>query len=264
MYTTYKKEVYPVKKDFFIINRNFRDLNPTSCGFEKCKNGHQFGPSVRNSYLIHYVFSGRGIFSTEKGTYSVNAGDIFLIRPGEVTTYTADQSDPWHYIWIGFDGHLAKKLDKIIIPVFPYHEDTFSELMKCADKNTMRETFLASKLFEIITNIFDDGNMVRHYERLAHDYITANFMQHDLSVESIAARLGINRQYLSRLFKAEYNMTIQDYMVQLRLQFGAIYLQRGCSVSQAAYLCGYEDVFNFSKMFKKKYGISPKDCKYIP
>ncbi len=247
--------------DFFIINRHFSDLNPISCGYEECAKGHSFGPSVRNSYLIHYVFSGCGTFSTEKDVYNVKAGDLFLIRPGEVTTYTADKETPWQYIWIGFDGQLAKKLDKIIIPVFPYHENTFSELLKCADKNTMRETFLASKLFEIITNIFDDGNTVARYERLAHDYITANFMQHSLSVEDISRRLGINRQYLSRLFKAEYNMTIQDYIVQLRLQYGAIYLQRGCSVSQAAYLCGYEDVFNFSKMFKKKYGISPKDCR---
>lgn len=248
-------------KDFFVINQHFNDLNPISCGHQDCPSGHSFGPSLRNCYLIHYVFSGCGIFSNEKGTHPVEAGEIFLIRPGEMTTYTADKTNPWHYIWIGFDGQLAKKLDKLTIPVFPYHHDTFTDLLQCSEKNNMKETFLASKLFEIITNIFDDGNTVKHYEKLAHNYISANFMQHDLSVENIAKQLGINRQYLSRLFKAEYNMTMQEYLVHLRLQYGAIYLQRGCSVNQAAYLCGYEDVFNFSKMFKKKYGISPKDCR---
>ena len=64
---------------------------------------------------------------------------------------------------------------------------------------------------EIITNIFDDGNAVKRYERLAHDYITANFMQHGLNVEDIAGRLGINRQYLSRLFKKVTGISPNDY-----------------------------------------------------
>ena len=30
-----------------------------------------------------------------------------------------------------------------------------------------------------------------------------------------------------------------------------------CTVSMAAMRCGYPDVYNFSRMFKKKYGVSP-------
>ncbi|MBQ7097598.1 MAG: AraC family transcriptional regulator [Clostridia bacterium] len=251
-------------KDFFVINQHYNDLNPLSCGYQECKSGHSFGPSSRNSYLIHYVIMGHGTFTSQGKTYQVKEGEIFLIRPGEVTTYTADKKNPWHYIWIGFDGLLAKKLDKLIIPVFPYRANTFSELLKCDEKNNMKEAFLASKLFEIMTSIFDSGSMSKNYERIAHDYIVANYMQPGISVEDIASRLGINRQHLSRLFKAEYNMTMQEFLVQTRLQYAAIFLQRGCSVSQAANLCGYEDVFNFSKMFKKKYGISPKNCKPQP
>lgn len=253
-----------MQKNFFVINQHFNDLNPISCGYQKCKNGHSFGPSIRNCYLIHYVVSGSGTFSTQSGSYSVKEGELFLIRPGEVTTYTADKTNPWYYIWIGFDGALAKKLDKLIIPVFPYKGNSFLELLQVEKKNNMREFFLASKLFEIITAIFDDGNMNKKYERIAHDYISSNFMQHHISIEEIANQLGVNRQYLSRLFKSEYNMTMQEYLVQIRLKYAAIYLQRGCTVSQAASMCGYDDVFNFSKMFKKKYGISPKECKYIP
>lgn len=250
--------------DFFVINKHFGDLNPLSCGHEKCSSGHSFGPSIRNCYLIHYVISGQGTFYTEKNQYTVSEGELFLIRPGEVTTYTADKINPWHYIWISFDGRLAEKLDKLIIPVFPYKEKTFSEILHCDEKSNMREAFLASKLFEIMTNIFDNEGAVLRYERIAHDYIAANFMQHNISIEKIAKRLGVNRQHLSRLFKTEYNITMQDFLVQTRLHYAAIYLQRGYSVAEAAAMSGYEDVFNFSKMFKKKYGISPRACKLAP
>lgn len=246
-------------KEFLLLNRHFHDLNPLLCGWEKCESKHSFGPSAREYYLIHYVVSGSGVFHTQWGSYPVKAGEIFLIRPGEITTYTADRNTPWYYIWVGFDGELSAKLDDLAIPVFPYQENTFLDLLHCEEKNSMREEFVASKLFELLANIFDDKNMNIKYEKLAYDYIVSNFMR-PVHVEEIANHLGINRQYLSRLFKAEYQMTMQEFLVQSRLRYAAILLQRGTAVSQAAYMCGYEDVFNFSKMFKKKFGISPSEC----
>lgn len=65
--------------------------------------GHSFGPAVREYFLLHYVVRGKGIFRRGKREYTLQAGEIFVIRPGEVTYYEADMRDPWEYMWAGFD-----------------------------------------------------------------------------------------------------------------------------------------------------------------
>lgn len=242
--------------EIFLINKNFNDINPLSMGHEKCAPRHSYGPATREYYLIHYVVSGCGTFFAENGTYTVKAGEIFVIKPHEVTTYIADEKTPWHYIWVGFGGKTAKLLDSIGTPVLAYRENTFFELIELAKKNNMREEAVVSKLFELISNIFDDENQSTRYEQLAYDYMRSNYMSH-IKIEEIAVQLGVNRQYLSRLFKAQYGVTMQEFLIKTRLEHAAKLLKRGYSVAESAYMVGYEDVFNFSKMFKKQLGISP-------
>lgn len=244
-------------KFFPLINQHFRDLNPLDVGWEKCENGYSFGPFVRDYYLIHYVVSGTGVFRSPHGTFPVRKKQIFIIRPQEETTYTADEKDPWHYIWIGFNGTLASRLDSLP-PVVSYDGNLFTEMLQCEEDFRQREFFLTSKLFELFSELFriSHSESTPKYECRAADYIRANYMR-PLRIEEIAALIGINRPYLSRLFKSRYGVTMQQFLVRTRLQHAARFLQDGSSVAQAAYLCGYEDVFNFSKMFKKEYGASP-------
>ena len=86
-------------------NENFLDLRLYQYGWEACAPLHSFGPSVRNHYLFHYIISGRGWLDstnrdgkTHKHHLSQDQG--FLICPQQVTTYCADKSDPWKYVWL--------------------------------------------------------------------------------------------------------------------------------------------------------------------
>ena len=80
---------------------------------------------------------------------------------------------------------------------------------------------------------------------------------HNITVEGIADEMNLNRRYLSRIFKKETGKTIQEYLIDIRLDEAKTLLSEGNSVSNAARLSGYVDECNFSKMFKKKVGISP-------
>ena len=83
------------------------DFYPVQYGEEQCNRNHSFGPCVRNNYLLHYVFSGKGIFQTENNTYHLHKGQMFLISPNQLTYYKADDSDPWLYRWIEFNGSMS-------------------------------------------------------------------------------------------------------------------------------------------------------------
>lgn len=73
-------------------------------GHQNCKPLHSYGPAVRSSYMLHYIHSGKGTYSCDKGTWQLKAGDLFLMIPGERIFYQADAEDPWEYSWIGLQG----------------------------------------------------------------------------------------------------------------------------------------------------------------
>jgi len=77
------------------------------CGRESCQPGHSYGPAIRKQYLIHFVLAGCGKFHVGGRISELSAGDAFLIRPGEVTYYQADQNEPWTYAWMAFAGDQA-------------------------------------------------------------------------------------------------------------------------------------------------------------
>ena len=83
------------------------DLYMTCCGCSRTEPLHRFGPALKPHYLIHYVLSGKGIFRLEGEEYPLEAGYGFLIEPGQMSLYQADEKEPWTYIWVGFAGDRA-------------------------------------------------------------------------------------------------------------------------------------------------------------
>lgn len=241
-----------------IENKHYKDLNPLCAGYEECEMGHAFGPSIRQYYLIHYVASGRGTFEKNGTAYPLEPGDIFIIKPGELTLYTADMKYPWTYIWLGFTGELSANIDKLSSPVKRINGDAFFNTLQAYKNNSITNEFLAAQLFLLFGELFkNEKDSINQYARRIKDYIIYNYMN-DLNVEAVAGMLNLDRRYASRLFKHEYGMPIISFIVQYRMKKAKEFLKNGHSVSQTATMVGYTDVFNFSKMFKKTYGQSPK------
>lgn len=249
-----------------LINREYGELNPVIFGEASYDKSNSFGPAQRDYYLMHYIVEGSGVYTTPGGDYKIKKGDIFIIRPGETTTYVGDDDNPWHYIWIGFTGKLAEKFDSLGY-VLPFKSNLFVEMLDAFDLENMCEEYLTSKLFMLYYELFSAQKAKSHFAKKAKDYVDSYYME-GISVESISEALNINRRYLSRIFKRKYSITLGEYLIKIRMEKGLMFLQKGNSVAQAAKLTGYNDQFNFSKMFKKFYGISPssvrkKDDNYI-
>lgn len=246
-------------RELLITNQHFRDLNPILYGNEDCAPGHCYGPAIRSYHLLHYVERGRGVYEVDGVCYPVGAGEAFLILPGKMTVYTADENDPWSYRWIGFNGELASAFDRLP-PVFPVEADVFP---LCGEGENNPEYRLAARLFELYATLFPEqpkkggasrGN--RYVDRV-RDYVRLTYMLPSLRVEEVARKMNLDRRYLSRLFREETGQSLQAFLISVRMREADRYLRMGISVGETARLCGYTDVFNFSKMFKKTYGISP-------
>ncbi len=242
---------------YLLTNRHLQDLNPLIAGSEVCKPGKSFGPAVRNYTLIHYVLSGKGTFQKGTTLHPVEAGQAFLILPGEVTTYTADTEDPWHYCWVGFDGNLAHRF-KNLPPVFSIPENVFLRLFPC-EKSVDPAFYIASGLLLLYGHLFPENRKSTHTEKV-ENLIRSDYM-HPLRVENIAQSLNLDRRYLTRIFKTQTGLSIQQYLIRIRLEAADRYLSQGIGVQECAKLCGYEDYSLFSRLYKKHKGHSPNTMK---
>ena len=245
----------------YLLDRGMKDLNPLNYGTEQCAPCHCYGPAVRPYYLLHYVFSGKGTFHARGQEYTIGAGEFFLILPGEVTTYVADAQDPWKYLWLGFEGELAAQLEKLEMPVGKLPPGIFEELLEAGEDDFSEwegavEQYIASALHRILAELLSHRTARAHYARRAETYIRTRYMQ-DITIEEIAEALSLDRRYLSRLFKKRYGVTMQEYLVTTRLHRAAELLRAGHTVNESAALCGYADISNFSKMFHRRFGVSP-------
>ncbi|KAA8677616.1 helix-turn-helix domain-containing protein [Vibrio gigantis] len=88
-------------------------------------------------------------------------------------------------------------------------------------------------------------------------YIEINLDQ-QLSLESIASQFSMSISNLQRRFKQSYNLTINGYIRQRRLDIARQHLERGLvSITEAAYEAGYQHPSNFTSAFKKAFGVPP-------
>ena len=61
-------------------------------------------------YIIHYIISGKGTFTCGKKTYTLTAGQSFLICPEQVVQYAPDENEPWEYVWVDFVGEQCRQI----------------------------------------------------------------------------------------------------------------------------------------------------------
>lgn len=95
------------------------------------------------------------------------------------------------------------------------------------------------------------------------DYLLANYKKSELSIKEIAERSSVSEVYFRKLFKEEYGVSPQKYIIDLRIQNAVGLISTGYySLKEVAYMSGYSDYKYFSVEFKKKMGISPSEYIY--
>lgn len=242
----------------------------SSMGFATRLSETYWGPTRRNRYLIHYVFSGRGYFN---GT-PVERGQGFLITPGLFEHYFADKEDPWHYLWAIFDDPSVEPYYALHnadpdTGVFSYRnvnivEDVAQRMRSAPD----RSFFSSTQLTELFLRIFNRcvcpaPNQNKTNERFYMDYCT-NFIQTSLhlpiTVNTLCQKLGISQSYLCRIFQKNLHCSPKQYLSQCRLlQAQKLLQETDLAISDVAAAVGYSDVLSFSRFFSGKQNMSPTE-----
>lgn len=93
------------------------------------------------------------------------------------------------------------------------------------------------------------------------DWIDKNSSE-QMSLDTLAARAGLSKKYLCRIFKEYTSKTLVEYINELRIENACYELSvRGKNITEASYDSGFNDLSYFCKIFKRYKGITPKEYK---
>ena len=89
-------------------------------------------------------------------------------------------------------------------------------------------------------------------------YISDNFANVNLNLNTIADHFEISRQTISKKFSEAFGMKVGDYIMEVRINAGKEFLSKlNLNISDIAILIGYTDSNSFIRAFKKYCGITP-------
>jgi len=256
-------------------------------GYHFCKPDHVCGPWSWNNFLFHYVISGKGRLLSHDDTdtiqeYDIEAGQGFVFWPGQVVTFTADEKDPWEYIWVEFNGLRAKEMvlqaglqynHPVYTTADPSQRDIMAAELKFIVDNPNRPAMeLMGHLYGFISamvhssaqlNLIEEGSLQDFYAQKAIDYISQHYHR-DLTVQEVADHCNVHRSYLHRIFTACLNTPPQQFLINYRVRKACELLKTTeHSISEISSLVGYTNPLVFSRIFKKEMKKSPRDWKKL-
>ncbi len=215
---------------------------------------------------------------------------VYIPHPSGIAWYPAGSYfnialviSPWfmrHFLQRE-DSSLAKAIDKVEsnpdsalwqhqITLTPLMRMRLHEIFRCPYRGSVRHYFLESKSLELILLSTEQTENISHHcsclARNQPDYILAEKtrdimltnMSNPPSLCELARSVGVNKGKLNKCFRDVYGASIFEYLRIYRLEKAKTLLLSGNrSVKEVSVEVGYTEPSNFSREFKKYFGISP-------
>jgi len=259
----------------------------------KIVSGHESGPFLSEVYDVEYCRTGGYTIFLDGIPYEITAGDLYVIFPHVEARrkFTAPITET-SYFSLNYGGEILREIGfSVRDPMFPSKippraaeafEHLLDALNLCGfyvaeedsvrygfDKNTHGEdanvTVLRSNAayFTLAAELMRERKTVKpptqvRYVEDAIRFLEANF-RHEIGVNELAEHIGVNRSYLYKLFREQVGVSIQQYLIRLRMDAARSMLaETTAAVGTVAASVGYEPL-HFSKMFKRYFRESPQE-----
>ena len=244
-------------------------------------------------FEVLWVMQGTLEFWTNKGRYDIRAGEAVFINSntmhyqkpkGNVSTITLNQVFDPGIISGSFDSVFAQKyvdpvvnchdMDILIFkPSSARHRLIIEEIKKaydCADLGEegfelLVRSHLSLAWAEIYKEAVPQIDAERPVKRFAEERIKnmLEFMHENygekISLDSIASAAGVSKREALRTFREVLDMSPFSYLLDYRLRRAQLeLLQSDKPISDIAYDCGFSTPSYFAKVYKEKYGETPK------
>lgn len=271
-----QREITPInEEDLFIL------LNHPDADFEYATHFH-------SEFELNMVINTNGKRIVGDSVEDFSSFDLVLLGPNIPHAWRSDIIKGNHVVTIQFHDQLLdfplmnKKMFRPIKELlqksskgiqFLETEDSsicrkILRLCRLTGFNASLEFF--SILYDLATNpnqrilasgAFDNDSIVRESKsrRISKicEYVNKNYMN-SIKLSDIASEIGMSDSALSHFFKKRTNRNLIDYINDIRIGYASKMLYETThTISEIALLCGFNNISNFNRIFRKSKGQTP-------
>ena len=210
--------------------------------FEQCQRAFPSHSHSRNSWELHYIVCGRGQITLNRKPYEIMANTFFITGPHVEHSQVPDPADPVteYCIYARNTGYLTVA------------RTLLAQLLVLSARNFEG---VPHPKGAAATSSLSDRNYLIIEESFLYDY-------QELTLESLALRLGLGTRQTERLLREHYGKTFLQKKTESKMSAALILLKDPSrSITEISSALGYSSVEHFSSAFRKYYGISPRAWK---
>ena len=244
--------------------------------------------AVHESIEIKCFYEGSSILLVGEKTITAKAGDVIVINPYEfhaTLDYGGAHQGRYHLFMINADllSEIFRGVDLrdmifgerlLFKNHFPADRELYDLLMKLSGEASDETPEARLAILGITAEIFSillRRGCEEHTESRADPTLryalidpAIRMIRDDYSskftVEELSAACNISKYYFCRAFKSIMGMSAIQYLNSYRLKIAHIMLTNTSDrIREIAFACGFEDVGYFCRLYKRKFGITPKN-----
>ena len=234
-----------------------------------------------NSYLFLIVLSGEGSVNYRGETHQMSFGNCALIDCRQKYYHISSREKPWELMWVHFNGYEAASFYEQFTRINPggifrssnvyNYKRPLEEILRLNRKRDNMTELLSNKyITDIITQCCLDSqydteesdNTIRNRLTEIREYLNENYARKIL-LDELAEEFYVSKFHLSREFRNEYDITIGNYLLNLRIGRAKELLRfTQMPIEEIAAECGISDTSYFTKVFRKSEGMTALDYRH--
>ena len=239
---------------------------------------------ILNEYQLLYITKGKGLFSSasigKEKRIPIEAGDIFLLFPGEWHSYRPLEESGWMESWIGFQGRFIDDLiansffskDKPILNV-GIRSDIADLYQKAISIASSQESGFQQALSGLVGQLlglayYYDRNHIFKTSDVSDKINKAKIIINDDCIsakpEEIAESVCMGYSSFRKIFKEYTGFSPAQYVQNVRINKAKeILTNTNMTIKEIAIVLGYENNDYFFTAFRKKVGRTPQEYRTL-
>lgn len=236
-------------------------IKTVNCVFDFTPSSYKWNVKNRETHIIGVQTNGSAIHDFGYKKFTITGDCIFFLNQKD--DYSVNVIEAGRSYSIHFTTYEPVATDSFCIKI--KDSTPIINLIKKIDYlksvSSAEDSLLMSNMYKLCS----DFNHIRSKKYSSSDrrilkasqYIDEHFKESDC-LDSAAKAAGVSRRRFNDLFKMTFGTTPNRYLISRKIDLAKNLLKTGyLSVSDTAELCGFGDIYYFSKVFKAETGILP-------
>ena len=243
-------------------------------------NNYGFDKHVHEDYTIGLIYEGEMDGFVDGSKTPLNKSSIITINPDETHACQTRNKNGYKHYSIYLKPSFVKKLEEQsfnkqelyfssgifqneqlaskLIGILNQHEHNLSNKIdfECEIINTINTLFSRNSKAKEQTNFLAHDKMIQRAKEFMNDNLHL-----DIALDDVSNELDISKYHFLRLFKQKTFLSPHTYLMLKRIEKAKQSLQKGESIINTAFMCGFNDQSHLNRRFKALVGVTPGNYK---